>query len=453
MSRRLLLADDSVTIQKVIEITLSDKDYILRVASDGDEALRLANTEKPDLIMADVFMPGKNGYEVCEAIRSTPALQNVPVLLLAGTFEPFDQDKAQSVGANGWIVKPFSSQALIDKVEELLALVPAKEQWQATPSTAPGDQDILQALEEVTASQAAAESAASAIAPAFEQPVDFEPESFEPAVAAEPATTDVELEPFSFAVEEEASELEVSADPFAATAEPAETADAPAQELEPFVGFDLPEDREPTASAEPEPFEEFSTQAEPFDFAQPDFTADTASDSDSFAAQEELEPTQLGEELEDFSFNEEPAPAPSPAIAAVADSDTDFDSFSFHSEPEPAVAAEPPADLPPLGDFQVPGAVAAPVGAVAAVPADNVVNLREEDIVAEGAYASEPARVEKRVAFLSDEQLTEIVERVAGAVIERLATPLLEKVIWEVVPDLAESMVREEMAKIKSDAE
>ncbi|MDY0190000.1 MAG: response regulator [Desulfuromonas sp.] len=441
MSRRLLLADDSVTIQKVIEITLSDKDYILRVASDGDEAMRMANNETPDLIMADVFMPGKNGYEVCEAVRSTPALQAVPVLLLAGTFEPFDQKKAEAVGANGWIVKPFSSQALIDKVEELLALAPAQEQWQVTPSTASGDQDILQALEEVTASQSAAATPATAIEPVFEGAVDFELDSaasepLEPAVpapAVEPTPSTVEPEPFSFSVEEEPVAPAVSADPFAARADTdaftAETSSAAEPIAEPFAGFDVAEESAPLASEEAA----VSPEPEPFTATEPTLTVPASSEPLSFAAEEELVPTELGEDIDDFSFNEEPAPVAMAETPVVAAAEPDLEAQT----PAPA----PLGALPSLDEFQ------------AAEPAnDNVVQLREEDIVAEGAYGSEPARVEKRVAFLSDEQLTEIVERVAGAVIERLAAPLLEQVIWEVVPDLAESMVREEMAKIKSDA-
>ena len=76
------------------------------------------------LILADVFMPGKNGYELCSAVRQEPALRDVPVLLLTGTFEPFDENKARAAGADSWIAKPFESQALIDRVEELLARVP-----------------------------------------------------------------------------------------------------------------------------------------------------------------------------------------------------------------------------------------------------------------------------------------------------------------------------------------
>ena len=89
MSKSILLADDSLTIQKVIELTFSDTDYELTTVSNGVEALAAVARARPDLVMADVVMPGKNGYEVCEAIKSDPALADVPVILLSGTFEPF----------------------------------------------------------------------------------------------------------------------------------------------------------------------------------------------------------------------------------------------------------------------------------------------------------------------------------------------------------------------------
>ncbi len=120
MSKKLLLADDSITIQKVIGITFAHEDYDLTIVDNGDAALQKAQADKPQLILADVFMPGKNGYELCAAVKQDPNLKDVPVLLLTGTFEPFDEEKAISSGANGWISKPFESQALIAKVEELI---------------------------------------------------------------------------------------------------------------------------------------------------------------------------------------------------------------------------------------------------------------------------------------------------------------------------------------------
>src|SRR6185436_3922152 len=119
MRRRILLADDSVTIQKVIELTFLDEDYDVKAVSNGDEAIAVLPQVNPDFVIADVHMPGANGYEVCR--RSKELLPEVPVLLLVGTFEPFDEAQSRSVGADSFLKKPFDSQELLQRVEELLA--------------------------------------------------------------------------------------------------------------------------------------------------------------------------------------------------------------------------------------------------------------------------------------------------------------------------------------------
>jgi len=456
MGKKLLLADDSVTIQKVIEITFADKDYQLQTADNGDEALAMAQQQRPDLILADVFMPGKNGYELCEAVRAVPELADVPVLLLAGTFEPFDEAKANAVGATSWITKPFGSQDLVDKVADMLANAPAGDTWKATPGQTPVESDILGAIEEVSAAEAAR-------------------------VSAEQETTfDVPLAP----VEEEAPVLEPLAD-FAAPAEPAP---------EPVAETAFEQTFEPETTEEPDTFSfdavtEYAPAIEPVAEEAPssdlpplsDFsfesnetpqaeTVESAPTVDPFAlpeAEEEMEeapqeslatldPFAVAEEApqEDFVVEppavEEPEPVSDP-FAELSPLD-DFSASSDVVEPEaPSLAPlpeletpeepEPAAELPPLVEEPT---VSAPAAAV--------MDLSADAIVAEGAYGATPGRVETRVAYLSDEQLSEIVERVAGAIIEKLAAPMLEKVVWEVVPDLAESMVREEMAKIKPDA-
>ena len=127
MAKKILLADDSITIQKVISITFASENYELIIVGDGESAIKRAKEARPDLIMADVAMPGKNGYEVCEAIKNDPSLSSTPVLLLAGTFEPLDRPEAERVGADDSIVKPFESQQLLNKVAELLAKAPSRE--------------------------------------------------------------------------------------------------------------------------------------------------------------------------------------------------------------------------------------------------------------------------------------------------------------------------------------
>src|SRR5215211_8794528 len=119
MRRRILLADDSVTIQKVIELTFMDEDYEVRAVSNGDEAIQALPETDPDVVIADVHMPGANGYEVCR--RSKARRPDVPVLLLVGTFEPFDEAQSRAVGANSFLKKPFDSQELLQRVGELLS--------------------------------------------------------------------------------------------------------------------------------------------------------------------------------------------------------------------------------------------------------------------------------------------------------------------------------------------
>lgn len=118
---KLLLADDSPTVQKVITLTFADRGMEVASYSDGDSALADLERVRPDIVLADVHMPGTDGYKLCELLRSDESFRNVPVLLLVGSFEPFDRDEAMRVGANGHLTKPFSSIAeLISSVESLI---------------------------------------------------------------------------------------------------------------------------------------------------------------------------------------------------------------------------------------------------------------------------------------------------------------------------------------------
>ena len=121
MPHTLLLADDSVTIQRVIELTFADEDIRVVAVGDGDRAIAVLDATPPDIVLADVGMPGRNGYEVAQHIRDTPRLSHIPVLLLTGAFEPIDQERAAAVGCDGVLAKPFEPQLVIGRVKELLA--------------------------------------------------------------------------------------------------------------------------------------------------------------------------------------------------------------------------------------------------------------------------------------------------------------------------------------------
>src|SRR5438105_4263288 len=120
MAKRILLADDSITIQKVVELTFSDGDYEVTAVNNGNKAIQKLSEMRPDIILSDIIMPDKNGYEVCEFVKSHPEYRTIPVILLTGTFEPFDPDRADKAGCDAVVTKPFESQSLIHKVEELI---------------------------------------------------------------------------------------------------------------------------------------------------------------------------------------------------------------------------------------------------------------------------------------------------------------------------------------------
>src|SRR6266853_1377740 len=142
----LLLADDSVTIQRVIELTFADEDITVVAVSDGDQAIERIEANPPDIVLADVGMPGRTGYEVAQYIRRSPKLAHIPVVLLTGAFEPVDQARAAEAGCDGVLAKPFEPQLVIGWVKELLARrrVPAPlDNYIAPPLATAGEHTLV----------------------------------------------------------------------------------------------------------------------------------------------------------------------------------------------------------------------------------------------------------------------------------------------------------------------
>jgi len=127
--RTLLLADDSVAIQKVIDLTFTDEGMQVITTGDGRAALEKLNHSKPDVVLADVFMPGLDGYELCKFIKQSERFRGVPVMLLVGSFEPFDEAQAKRAGADDVVTKPFQSiRDLVSRVGLLVNRTHAPEQ-------------------------------------------------------------------------------------------------------------------------------------------------------------------------------------------------------------------------------------------------------------------------------------------------------------------------------------
>ncbi len=155
MAAKLLLAEDSLTIQKVFELSLKQTGISLTVVDNGNDAIRLAKEISPDLVVADVSLPGKDAFDVAAELGGGETSQPIPVLVLAGTLAPFNEERFQSCGAAGVLFKPFESQELIDKVEILLRgkeePAPAPEEKEDVSASAeePWDfSDVLSEMEE-----------------------------------------------------------------------------------------------------------------------------------------------------------------------------------------------------------------------------------------------------------------------------------------------------------------
>ena len=152
MARKLLLADDSITIQKVVELVLAEEDFVIKAVSNGEDALNILESFRPDIVLADIEMPKMNGYQLCDKIKKNPSFSPVPVILLAGAFEPIDEDLARSVGADDTVIKPFESQELISKLNAALTMSAAGEEEIAIAAeeyveAAAGGEEVLELSE------------------------------------------------------------------------------------------------------------------------------------------------------------------------------------------------------------------------------------------------------------------------------------------------------------------
>jgi len=133
MRRTILLADDSPTIRRLITQTFADADFNIVEVNNGDAAIKALEEMRPSVVLTDIYMPGKNGYEVCSYVRRHPAMSATPVVLLVGAFDAFDEQTAKQCGATANITKPFEPAALIDLVMSILP--PETGDPQAEPQT------------------------------------------------------------------------------------------------------------------------------------------------------------------------------------------------------------------------------------------------------------------------------------------------------------------------------
>jgi len=121
MQKTILIADDEPNLRALIRTTLEEPEYRILEAADGDEAFEIAKKELPDLLVLDWVMPGRTGIEVIQALRQVVRDRTIPFILLTARGQERDKEQGQAVGAQAYLVKPFSPLELIDKVQEVLS--------------------------------------------------------------------------------------------------------------------------------------------------------------------------------------------------------------------------------------------------------------------------------------------------------------------------------------------
>ena len=124
MTHKVLVADDEPNILVSLEFLMKREGHQVLVARDGPTALALIRSERPALVLLDVMMPGKSGYEVCQAVRADESLNGVKILRLIAKGRDTDRAQGLGLGADGYITKPFSTQELAERVRDLLAAQP-----------------------------------------------------------------------------------------------------------------------------------------------------------------------------------------------------------------------------------------------------------------------------------------------------------------------------------------
>ena len=118
--KRVLIADDEPGIRRLIRMTLESDDYEIIEATNGDEALELARRHKPALILLDVMMPRRGGFEICRDLKTDPDTASITVVMLTARAQESDQSEGRDAGADHYVMKPFSPVALMRKVDEIL---------------------------------------------------------------------------------------------------------------------------------------------------------------------------------------------------------------------------------------------------------------------------------------------------------------------------------------------
>ncbi len=403
MSRTILLADDSLTIQKVVELTFADTEYEVVAVSNGDDLLQRLPDVQPDLVICDVIMPGRDGYDVCQEIKSSSEFLHLPVILLTGTFEPFDRDRAIAVGCSEIITKPFEAKKLVDAVERLAATPAAPPpsaadtqsigpEYLSTPDT-DSQLDDTEVSQEFGPGKAITEDMAGA--------GSFD----EIAVDEAPAGQDVEPPQDEFDLDDDIGGLEL------------DTMDLPDVEAPLEIGEIAESTTDPASTLAAE------------DFAAIGETEEVGTIEGSG------EPVLVEEAFIDVGGEDEPFPTDKRDIEVPPPEKADADRSLTTPIDVAAVMADYQPELEPAMNDEDDGS-----------PTNAKDDADTQDFGEKPPAQAAPGEA-NRIGLSDDD-----VDRIARRLLE-LASDRIEHIAWDVIPDMAEVVVRERMRELEANAE
>jgi CheY-like chemotaxis protein len=412
----LLLADDSVTIQRVIELTFAEQGMRVVSVGDGESAIARMTAERPDIVLADVGMRRVDGYQVAAHMKGTPALAQVPVLLLTGAFEPIDEERARRAGCDGVLVKPFEPRQLLAQVRALLSGQRPADLW-------PADMPRVDTRPARSGPPPAAPADGSHRPPPPAQPLELSPPRSAPAFDTMPEPGPVSsAPPAEAAFELGLDDLDLAfsrLDPVAAPGKlDAETVSDFQRDIHELRSAAPDEPREPVASA-PSHF------AEDMDWDLPA----RAPEPEPVSLVEAPPPPPL-EPLEEFI--PPPSPAPPPSVPEPK------------PEPVPVVFVPPPAPVPVPPPAPAPPPPPPPPPPPQAAPPQPPHTLASAFSALLAAEQTQPQLRPSAAGSpaLSDAAVEEVVKRVV--------TRMTDEVVRKVVLETAERLIREEIDRIKS---
>jgi CheY-like chemotaxis protein len=384
--RKLLLADDSIAIQKVIDLTFTDEGMEVTTVGDGQDALEKLNQCRPDVVLADVFMPSVNGYALCRYIKENKRFQDVPVMLLVGSFEPFDEAEAKRAGADDIVTKPFQSiRDLVNRVGLLVGQEDAARQDTADKYSVLGLSQTEEKPVDQTAVAEGAESAEQANVRVFVEAPSMEPDA-------------------TVFVEAEVMEVEPAIIPEHTCPPVIDLQTADTKQLEPISNV-APAERETIELQVAE--EDDEPTALKFD----DESVLDLGDVDSFAAATSEDDFVLDVELEPVTISSAP-------IAPVAE--------HIQSEPvHPSIAEFAEARETPFEEVKEPVLTRVtdePTDEVAVAPISERLQISEQS----------------QASGLS----TDEIEAISRRVIEQMSDKVVREIAWEVVPELSELLIK-----------